>query len=328
MTDPYSGNWGRIVRPGGSGMPRPMGSGLAGRMVRPMGASPLTRGAVAGISSGGIVTVWETSGAQRWSTDLGLASSTEHDLSFFTDGSIYVRTGDGQHLIHISKTGTVLSDTAIGFAFANGGRPTIDYSPSGLAYSNPLATSDDTSRAVAIGPTGSLFTGVFNSSIAGGFMGITDSGYVVQWTGGLVIIWDPSGAIVDTVGFLSVAIGGSYKAAAVDRVADILHVYVYSTFSGVIETGRVDLTDGTVSSGSPTAFGNVSIKATHTGAISGGLYVRENMFDGTPTPSKLDHTRGGIICCGNGKIEFSSDTITAAWSNTDQVWRSCAGFHA
>lgn len=39
MTDPYSGNWGRIVRPGGSGMPRPMGSGLAGRMVRPMGSA-------------------------------------------------------------------------------------------------------------------------------------------------------------------------------------------------------------------------------------------------------------------------------------------------
>lgn len=95
MTDPYSGNWGRIVRPGGSGMPRPMGSGLAGRMVRPMGQQ----------RSEYITTrCYSSNGTPRWDGDHG---TTVFALAVGSNGAVY-QSGASSRVTAMLPGGRVL----------------------------------------------------------------------------------------------------------------------------------------------------------------------------------------------------------------------------
>lgn len=90
MTDPYGGNWGRIVRPGGSGMPRPMGSGLAGRMVRPMGNA---RGCNQWVTH----RYYSATGSEIWRADHG---SIVRAIAVDSSGNVYTAGGLSSNPAH------------------------------------------------------------------------------------------------------------------------------------------------------------------------------------------------------------------------------------
>lgn len=127
-------SWGRIVRPGGDNPARPLGSGLAGRIVRPM---------CAGKSAFITTRCYSPSGVQIWDGDHG---NTVFALSVASDGTIFQSGAAG-------GTAAILgpslfhdgSDAPLVTAMFPGGRPiwSIKQSIGGPLFSYGIAAANN-----------------------------------------------------------------------------------------------------------------------------------------------------------------------------------------
>ncbi len=152
-------SWGRIVRPGGDNPPRPLGSGVSGRLVRPM---------CAGRSNFITTRCYSPSGVQLWDGDHG---NTVYALSVASDGTIYQSGAAGgtaallgPSLFHDA------TDAPLVTAMLPGGRPiwSIKQELGGPLYSWGIAAANN----------GYLYTGINHPSNPDLMVKLTASGGV------------------------------------------------------------------------------------------------------------------------------------------------------
>jgi hypothetical protein len=312
-----------IIRPGGSGFPRPTGSGLAGRMVRPMGDGVKSRYAYAGVDPTGVVTVYERDGAIRWSAtllsgaylaDLGDPARHFHDLCFDDDAGIWIRGGNQDQLVHANAFGTITSDTAIGGTIYSslGVLPCIAFSDAGLCYANQLnGSGDPPPKIVAHGPSGDLDTGV-TSGFGSGWTGISDTGIVVTISQDEWYAWNTDGSVRFNGSIVGTDIL-TIEVASISRAGNFFCVFgrnfggdwYRDTYS--IATGA--RTDSTLLSGV------TSVTAAHE------LTGYKETPNGVAGLVKVDK---GLIFCAAGFLEWQRSS--GAYVSLPGSAVSCAGF--
>lgn len=285
---------------------------------------PLPQGAVAGIRRNGSVTVYELDGTVRWTSQLLSTTSANHDVTFDSRGGVWARSGDGTQLVHADPTGVIVSDEVIGSPLSAALLPAIDHTSAGIAYCNFISNSPLADEA-ANGPTGALYLPLAQPQPM--CIGITKLGIVVGWGGfgGNIYVWENDGTFVYQLNTQYVGVSSQFSCAAVDPVSNILHVIVFSTLTNTYWTGQVNLSNGDLSTGDDTLLPIASSMCAHHLGTPGGLIYRSTSFGNVTGLRKIDHTVGGLCCVAAGVLEFSSNGISAEWTNHDSTWASCAG---
>jgi hypothetical protein len=278
---------------------------------------PAPKGAMAGITSTGVVTVYELDGTLRWQAQVLDAIGTEYglanDITFDAVGGIWARRGDGMQLVHTDPTGIIVSNVELD-SLTTGRQPTIASLNGTLVYvSFPASFPGGFPRVpteVARGPNGALLSGVVQISASS--VGIAYSGRIAGWGGhGVCYVWDIDGTLLYELG-----VGGeTIISGTVDPVQGLVYLLTPTGFWTLnMQSGAQDFT--AVSNSSQFVLG---------WAPTTGFVIRSYDFSGQFGLIKYDWTIGGAVCNSGQHLQFIGTGHAYADVSISGSWTSCAG---